>query len=386
MIKNSFKQYCEDTGNYALLNLWDDELNDTAPDLVSCRTNEKYWFKCPNGIHESRQICVGNVTKGYEKRGYYCICHACNSIGQYIIDNFGLEYLEKIWSDKNEKSYYDIDKSSTSKIWLRCLDDETHDDYDVTANNYYNGHQQCPYCTGQRVCLTNSFGYKHPEYVDVWSDKNTFGPFDRTYGSRDYAWFKCENGIHDEYKKRIRDINHTKYICPECAKEKAISNVPRGENSPQWRGGVLSENQKVRNSNEYSEWRLNVFKKNWFTCQCCGSNKNIQAHHIKPFSKYNELRLDVKNGICLCGSCHQTNSIGSFHNLYGTHNNTPEQLEEYINNKRKSLGIDIPFTIDSYLSGNILHPGDISFEIDPPWIFDTIRKCKLENNYSLIAI
>lgn len=31
-------------------------------------------------------------------------------------------------------------------------------------------------------------------------------------------------------------------------------------------------------------------------------------------------------------------------------------LLEYINNKRKELGINIPFNIESYLNGNILKP------------------------------
>lgn len=41
----------------------------------------------------------------------------------------------------------------------------------------------------------------------------------------------------------------------------------------------------------------------------------------------------------------------------GTVNNTPEQLEEYIKKRRKKLGIDIPFSIKSYLEGEILKPG-----------------------------
>ena len=385
-MKKSFEQFCRDTNNYDLLNLWDYELNKTDPKSVSYTTNEKYWFICPNGLHESRKINVGNVTNGYKERGYYCICHACNSIGQYIINKYSKEYLESIWSDKNQKSYYEIDKSSGKKIWLKCLNDITHDDYDVTAYNYSSGHDKCPYCTGQRVCLTNSFGYKHPEYVAVWSDKNKFTPFEKSYGSKEYAWFKCENGMHDEYKKRIGDINHEKYICPECAKVKAINNVPKGELSPQWRGGILKESQIARNSSEYSDWRLNVFKKDWFTCQCCGGNENIQAHHINPFSKYIDLRFDIQNGMCLCELCHQSKIVGSFHNMNGTHNNTPEQLEEYINDKRKQLGINIPFSLESYFSGNILKPGDV--QQDPEWIFNTtdINSLKFENNYSKIAM
>ena len=41
---------------------------------------------------------------------------------------------------------------------------------------------------------------------------------------------------------------------------------------------------------------------------------------------------------------------GSFHKEYGTYNNTPEQLEEYINRKRQELGITESFNIYDYMS------------------------------------
>lgn len=62
---------------------------------------------------------------------------------------------------------------------------------------------------------------------------------------------------------------------------------------------------RLRNSKKYSIWRSRVFKRDNYTCQVCGQVGGIlNAHHIKPFSDYPELRLDVNNGETLCVDCH----------------------------------------------------------------------------------
>ena len=78
-----------------------------------------------------------------------------------------------------------------------------------------------------------------------------------------------------------------------------------GELNPNWRGGITKEYQKIRNSEGYNQWRLQVFNRDGFKCVSCGKpGKGIHAHHIKSFSEYPKLRLDVNNGITLCKKCH----------------------------------------------------------------------------------
>lgn len=86
------------------------------------------------------------------------------------------------------------------------------------------------------------------------------------------------------------------------------------------------------------EWRLAVFERDNFICQCCGWDKGkiLQAHHIKNFSNHPHLRLDIDNGITLCKHCHDPHHKGSFHDVYGTKNNTEEQLREYIEKRASS--------------------------------------------------
>jgi hypothetical protein len=115
-----------------------------------------------------------------------------------------------------------------------------------------------------------------------------------------------------------------------------------GENNPHWKGGVTPEKELARSCWDYVQWRKNIFKRDNYTCQCCGvPHKNIEAHHIKNFSEHIELRYNIDNGITLCDKCHNPNKKGSFHNIHGMKNNNLEQLtkymEQYKNNKPKEV-------------------------------------------------
>lgn len=80
----------------------------------------------------------------------------------------------------------------------------------------------------------------------------------------------------------------------------------RKENHPNWKGGITPLNILLRGSRKYSQWRVEVFKRDNFTCQDCGDDKggNLNAHHIKHWAKYPELRFNIENGKTLCKECH----------------------------------------------------------------------------------
>lgn len=56
---------------------------------------------------------------------------------------------------------------------------------------------------------------------------------------------------------------------------------------------------------EYDEWRTKVFERDNYVCQICSQNGYIEAHHIKSWAKYVDLRYIVENGIALCERCHK---------------------------------------------------------------------------------
>lgn len=78
-----------------------------------------------------------------------------------------------------------------------------------------------------------------------------------------------------------------------------------GEKHWNWQNGITSERAKIYNSFRYKNWRKKVFEKDNYTCQNCGDKGvYLEAHHIKTFSKYKNLRFIVSNGITLCKKCH----------------------------------------------------------------------------------
>lgn len=79
------------------------------------------------------------------------------------------------------------------------------------------------------------------------------------------------------------------------------------EKNPRWKGGITSENHKIRSSFEYNCWRRAVFERDKYTCIWCGQiGGKLQADHIKPFALFPELRLAIDNGRTLCKKCHLT--------------------------------------------------------------------------------
>ena len=103
-------------------------------------------------------------------------------------------------------------------------------------------------------------------------------------------------------------------------------------------GFSTTEQHMARNNTYYKEWKNKIFERDNYTCRRCGKRGgNLNAHHLYNFSEHPDLRYDVNNGITLCEECHLINYPNSFHSIYGERHNTPEQIYEFINNKKEEV-------------------------------------------------
>ncbi len=85
-----------------------------------------------------------------------------------------------------------------------------------------------------------------------------------------------------------------------------------GEKHHNWQGGKTLKNAKIRNSIEMKNWRRAIFERDDYICRICNKRGGrLIADHIKPFSLFPKLRLDIDNGRTLCHACHlKTDTYG----------------------------------------------------------------------------
>lgn len=159
----------------------------------------------------------------------------------------------------------------------------------------------------KRICLyckKDFFTYK------AWLRGGKYGKFcsiicadnGRNYKRKNYRIKKiclvCKNEfIVKRYRKNIA------FFCsiPCLAKDRGIRM--RNENHPNWKGGITERPYKSK------KWAREIKKRDKYKCRKCGSCDNINAHHIREWSKCVEKRYEIENGITLCEDCHYKEHI-----------------------------------------------------------------------------
>lgn len=166
-----------------------------------------------------------------------------------------------------------------------------------------------------------------------WRPHDCFGIDNSRFNNLDRKCRECKNSLYVRKPKVKREsafkgkrhtpeakakmskarIGNKNRLGKPCTAEQRIyisrqtrKHTPRGEDHPRWKGGANDHLKAIRGSSEYSDWRIAVFERDGYMCQECGDNTggNLNAHHIKPFVDYPELRFEVDNGITLCEVCH----------------------------------------------------------------------------------
>ena len=214
---------------------WDfDKNGDLKPTDILYTCDTKVWIKCTKtDYHGSYEIRCGNFTL-LNQRCPYCSSqktHPKDSLGQYIIDNYGEDFLWRVWSNKNEKSPFEYMPKTSKYIWWKCLDGK-HEDYKRKGGNAYMAKYACPKC----------FEFPRGKYSPNWNPNLTQEYREQTrrvegyldwakevYKKDDYTCQCCNkrggklNAHHlDGYnwdKEHRVDVNNGTTLCEDCHKE-----------------------------------------------------------------------------------------------------------------------------------------------------------------------
>ena len=269
----NFYDWCLENNREDLLLLWDYELNDCSPKDVGFSSKNKYWFKCPRGIHNSELKALGNITNPKSKNGYFR-CNQCESFGQWLIDTFGEDALEKYWDYRmNKVNPFEIARSSNKKVWIKCQEKDYHKSYEISCDNFYRG-KRCSYCAGQKIHPKDSFGQflidKHGRLEIIWDfEKNgDLDPFSLAKCSKQKVWLFClETNYHGSYE--IRCANHYNgYGCSYCGNFKVHPKDSLGQKLIDDYGEDAIERYWSK-KNKVSPFEVAPYsgKKCWFICQ-----------------------------------------------------------------------------------------------------------------------
>jgi hypothetical protein len=101
-----------------------------------------------------------------------------------------------------------------------------------------------------------------------------------------------------------------------------------GEKCHFWKGGLSKQNDVIKSSLAFNQFRRIVYLRDNYKCRKCNKEGGkLNVHHIKNFASHPQLRTIPINGITLCLHCHR-----KFHNKYGNKDNTVSQIKYFINN------------------------------------------------------
>jgi len=204
---NSFKCWCLDNNRQDVLERWDYELNNKNPDEVLFGTIEKYYFKCPKGIHKSELKNISNFTSGQEGS---IECNQCSSFAQYNINNIGEDFLEKYWDyNKNTVDPWEISYGSNNKVYIICQEKDYHESYEIICPDFSRG-VRCSYCKGDNLIhpldsfaqhLKNLYGNNALDLYWDYNKNNNINPWQIYKTSRKLkVYIKCQNkDYHKSY-------------------------------------------------------------------------------------------------------------------------------------------------------------------------------------------
>jgi len=225
----------------------------------------------------------------------------------------------------------------------------------VNLDKFINRNQGCNKCGYERVA---EFQTKHTiKEAKEKFNKRGYDLLSTTYKTnKEYLFYNCRKHPSDKPKKITMDNFLKGKGCASCGGERidySKRNYSKGSENAMWKGGITPLHNYLRD--KISQWKIDSFKKYNYKCDITSKTKNKIVHHHYNFSGILKETMDTLNlpiydvinlytnkelenitqkcielhykyglGVCLCESEHIL-----FHSMYGSHDNTEQQYNEF---------------------------------------------------------
>lgn len=216
MNRKNFYDWCIDNNRQDLIDAWNKEKNG---DIKNTKISERtiYYFTINNKYEDIKGIIPDIITR----KGSDPFYKYNNSLGLYIINNFEEDYLNRIWSEQNNISPFEITKGSEKELFFKCIEKDYHPDYISTPSKIINGNR-CPYCAHKIIHPLDSFAQYHIDNTDkdfllkYWDEKNIINPYNiPPFQNNKHIYIKCQNIPYHIYKTTPSNFSMG-HRCPYC--------------------------------------------------------------------------------------------------------------------------------------------------------------------------
>jgi hypothetical protein len=201
-----------------------DLLSQAHPDLnkhldvgsLSAGSHQKVWWRCLKGPDHIWQATVNSRTV----IGTGCACCAGRQVS--VTNSLKTRFPDiatQLDSERNQGITADrITAGSRLRVWWRCPEGPDHS-WETTVANRTNSRNGCPYCSGQRLSVTNSLVARFPEVADQLDpDRNGGLTADRVLaGSTIRLWWRCPAGPDHRWQAKVFNRTAAQSGCPKCA-------------------------------------------------------------------------------------------------------------------------------------------------------------------------
>jgi len=231
-----------------------------APIDLIVGSTKKVWWKCEKGPDHEWSAAPRTRVQGHG-------CPSCAGQKVSVTNSLATRAPETAaeWhpTKNGDLAPADVASGSRKKIWWICDKGPDHEWFATVASRTSQG-VGCPYCSHNKLSVTNSLQALFPETAMEWhpTKNGNLTPADVVAGSAKRVWWVCNKGPDHEWSTQVDTRTSQGVGCPYCAGRKAsVTNSLQAQFpdvAADWhptKNGSLSPGEVVAGSTRKVWWK-----------------------------------------------------------------------------------------------------------------------------------